>query len=167
MQPQIIHGLWLEVEADGTNWIPVEESCGKLGLGVGDELTPESEDEEGWARYKAQVGAFIEAGPDRISSIKLVKGWGARLSAAGYLDCTEWSVFDTEEEAKRYLRDEYEVGEPGHPSDLSKEELEDIVGHVQAILWGDPPDPNHEWEVDDLERIADHMRRYGLAPEDF
>jgi hypothetical protein len=83
------------------------------------------------------------------------------------MDCTEWSVFQTEDEAKQYLREQYEVGEPKNPSELSKADLEDIVGHVQAILFGDPPDPNHEWEVDDLDRIADHLRRYDLAPEDF
>jgi hypothetical protein len=32
-----------------------------------------------------------------------IKGYGARLSVPGYLDCTEWSVFDTKEEAEKYL----------------------------------------------------------------
>jgi hypothetical protein len=34
-------------------------------------------------------------------------GYGARLSAPGYLDCTEWSVFDTPEEAQAYLDENY------------------------------------------------------------
>lgn len=37
-----------------------------------------------------------------------IKGHGARLSAPGYLDCTEWTVFDTPEEAQKYLDDTYE-----------------------------------------------------------
>ena len=36
-----------------------------------------------------------------------VIGYGARLSAPGYLDCTEWTVFDTELEAIEYLIETY------------------------------------------------------------
>jgi len=35
------------------------------------------------------------------------EGFGARLSAPGYLDCTEWTVFDTAEEAEEYLQEMY------------------------------------------------------------
>ena len=34
-------------------------------------------------------------------------GYGARLSAPGYLDCTDWVVFDTEQEAIDYLAETY------------------------------------------------------------
>jgi len=34
-------------------------------------------------------------------------GYGARLSASGYLDCTEWAVFDSQEEAAEYLMEMY------------------------------------------------------------
>ena len=37
--------------------------------------------------------------------------YGARLSAPGYLDCTEWEVFDTEQEACSYLADMAELCE--------------------------------------------------------
>jgi len=40
-------------------------------------------------------------------SWELIKGHGARLSAPGYLDCTEWAVFDTAEEAQKYLEENY------------------------------------------------------------
>jgi hypothetical protein len=36
-------------------------------------------------------------------------GWGARLSAPGYADCTEWAVHETEEEAREYLADAYDL----------------------------------------------------------
>lgn len=35
--------------------------------------------------------------------INLIEGYGARLSAPGYMDCTEWSVYDTAEKAQEYL----------------------------------------------------------------
>ena len=39
-------------------------------------------------------------------------GWYARLSAPGYLDCTDWSgPFDSEKEANEYLNDMYD-GDP-------------------------------------------------------
>jgi hypothetical protein len=34
-------------------------------------------------------------------------GWLARLSAPGYMDCTEWSAFDSFEAAATYLLDAY------------------------------------------------------------
>ena len=36
-----------------------------------------------------------------------IVGYGARLSAPGYLDCTDWCVFDTEQEAIDYLAETY------------------------------------------------------------
>lgn len=36
-----------------------------------------------------------------------VTGYGARLSAPGYMDCTDWCVFDTEQEAIDYLEETY------------------------------------------------------------
>lgn len=38
-----------------------------------------------------------------------VEGWGARLSAPGYLDCTEWLVCDTEAEARDELVTLYDL----------------------------------------------------------
>ena len=42
-----------------------------------------------------------------VYSWENVEGFGARLSAPGYLDCTEWTVFDTEKEAWDYLDETY------------------------------------------------------------
>ena len=43
----------------------------------------------------------------KVWSITKVTGYGARLSAPGYLDCTDWAVFDTVLEAEDYLSEEY------------------------------------------------------------
>jgi len=40
--------------------------------------------------------------------IEMITGYGARLSAPGYMDCTEWAVFDTIEQAENYLKDTYD-----------------------------------------------------------
>lgn len=43
-----------------------------------------------------------------IQEWETIRGYGARLSAPGYLDCTEWTVFETEQEALDYLEEMYE-----------------------------------------------------------
>lgn len=42
-----------------------------------------------------------------IDTIEVIAGYGARLSAPGYMDCTEWSIFNTPEEAQAYLNEHY------------------------------------------------------------
>jgi len=43
-------------------------------------------------------------------------GWYARLSAPGYLDCTEWSgPFERGDDALAYVCELYEVDEDGEP----------------------------------------------------
>lgn len=63
---------------------------------------------------KAWVAENHDVSEDEIETII---GFGARLSAPGYLDCTEWAVFDTEKEAQDYL-DEY------YPEDEEPEDEE-------------------------------------------
>ena len=41
----------------------------------------------------------------RINSVTVREGYGARLYAPGYMDCTDWAVFDTASEAEEYLVD--------------------------------------------------------------
>lgn len=40
-------------------------------------------------------------------TIERTEGYGARMSAPGYLDCTDWSVFDTPEKAEKHLDEMY------------------------------------------------------------
>lgn len=42
-----------------------------------------------------------------LENPELIEGYGARLSAPGYLDCTSWSVHDTEQDAENELREMY------------------------------------------------------------
>lgn len=43
-----------------------------------------------------------------VADVETVTGWFARLSAPGYMDCTEWSgPFATEEEAREHLIEMY------------------------------------------------------------
>jgi len=43
----------------------------------------------------------------KIWTVETIKGYGARLSAPGYLDCAEWTVFKTVKEAEAFLEEQY------------------------------------------------------------
>ena len=90
---------WAEVETNcGTEWVPLEQ----LGITL-----PEWEDGPQWLKNCADIFRDYLEG-NRVTSVTEKMGYGARLSAPGYLDCTEWAVFDTEEEARAYLKETYE-----------------------------------------------------------
>jgi len=84
MQPQVEFGRWWEYETyEGTNWLPADLFTRKQ---ITDNFTI------------GELDYIIE-----------VEGWGARLSAPGYLDCTDWVVFPTEKQAREYLVEMYDI----------------------------------------------------------
>jgi hypothetical protein len=94
MEPQYVLGSWVEVE-----------------------------DKYGETRYvPAEYAEDLEEGEHavRLHPLKV----GARLSASGYMDCTEWSIFDTEEAARDYIRDTYDV-DPDTGDEMEEEEEEE------------------------------------------
>ena len=102
MEREIQEGGWVEVETShGTQVIPADIlDLGKLGEAIftgNDDMA-----------YEA-VEQYLEPGakPDGVDAYTYKWGFGARLSAPGYMDCTEWAVFDTEDEAEHYLEEQY------------------------------------------------------------
>lgn len=94
MQKRIVYQGWYLVETtNGTECIPSDLCDGDL----------------------ESVADYCEGTPQ---SIEGVTGFGARLSAPGYMDCTEWSVFDTESGAEEYLEslDDYDNEEQSDDS---------------------------------------------------
>ena len=90
MEPQIVFGRWVQVEGNiGTEWLDAD-------------LIGEIEPYEGPA---IPIPEALESYSENrtVTEIKVIEGWGARLSAPGYMDCTPWTVFDTEVEAQAYL----------------------------------------------------------------
>ncbi len=92
MEPEIIHGTWYEIETNNGTWFVPVDLIGE----------PENNFEEKLVQYTEGT---------KVYSWNIKEGYGARLSARGYLDCTDWSVFDTEEEAREFLIDTYDVEE--------------------------------------------------------
>ncbi len=57
------------------------------------------------ALYDA-IGEYTEAfKPDHIYGAELIRAYGVRLSAAGYMDCTEWEIFTNKREALQRARE--------------------------------------------------------------
>jgi hypothetical protein len=50
---------------------------------------------------------YLEGELDEEQTFTFRLQYLARMSAPGYLDCTEWTAHDTEEQAQRYLLDTY------------------------------------------------------------
>jgi hypothetical protein len=103
MQRQIT-GLenWLRVEtARGTDFVRIADTC--LFVRNSQTLTHPMSDAERFETV-VKIQQYTDGEPQEWEN---VKGYGARLSAPGYLDCTEWAVFDTAEEAEAYLGENY------------------------------------------------------------
>jgi len=85
---------WLEIDGDhGTAFVQYD-------------AVYLSQNQKTCAPQKADLQAFYDG--DEIYSIEIIDGYGARLSAPGYMDCTAWAVFETPEEARKYLNETFE-----------------------------------------------------------
>jgi hypothetical protein len=52
-----------------------------------------------------------------VQSVECVEKWGARYSAPGYLDATDWVLADTQEEAESECREMYGEDEEEEPEE--------------------------------------------------
>jgi len=125
MQSQIEHGEWYEVSANHgeTHWVPADVVAGLEYIHV------EAGKVDG-ATLVAKLQPFVEGTIDEDDGAAVVqtkRGWGARLHMPGCLDSTEWTVFDTEQEAIDYMVENYDLPQ----CELCRE------------LLADDPDPDH------------------------
>ena len=89
MEPEIYHGAYYSVETDcGTEIIP--------------------EDVAGRVNHNSDLQDYCEGKIlEPLEYVTRNGGWLGRLSAPGYLDCTPWGVYDTEQEAIDSLQEMY------------------------------------------------------------
>jgi hypothetical protein len=102
MQPDIQKGEWVEIdgpqggESVSAEYVDMAEVAALIEqLEAGNQVDLKN----------TSLKDFVQN--DKAFSINVVTGYGARLSAPGYLDSTEWTVFDTEDEAKAFLKEMY------------------------------------------------------------
>lgn len=104
MQHDIQHGTWLELDTnEGTIFLP--DMLFNVP-NVQNILDSDDNADDVYSELKAELSDFISS-RSTIFNAALIEGYGARLSAPGYLDCTEWSVYATEAEAEEALTEMY------------------------------------------------------------
>lgn len=104
MMPQIMKETWMEIDGpEGTEYIPLDEWAKKK---VNDHFSALESGNKDHPFVKWLTERTINA---YFYTHRVFDGFGARLSAPGYMDCTEWCAFDTEEEARAYLEETFEV----------------------------------------------------------
>jgi hypothetical protein len=162
MKPQIYQDFYFEIETDhGTEIVP-SDVIGRTTA--------------------TDVSAFLdylEGKPlDENALIDVKHGWLARMSAPGYMDCTEWSAHTTEKEAYDYLVDMY-----GAPSNFTYHINLDERGEFYADVRDS--DGNTVFEIrseddgsisliedgfmadkHDMEGLADHLKDMGIMESD-
>lgn len=91
MKPEVFEGEYYRVETSEGTWIVPADDAGDVGT---------------YGDLRDYVQGDIEE-PDAVATPE--SGWLCRLSAPGYLDCTEWDAFGTEQEAREHLLDMYDI----------------------------------------------------------
>lgn len=84
MHPEVAFGEWVEVETRD----------GDITAFPRDFFTP---------KKNLSVRDIIAAINLDVVDYHISFGWGARMNAPGYLDCTDWVVFESRSEAEDYL----------------------------------------------------------------
>jgi len=129
MEPEIYRGEAYVVDGpNGTDYVPLD-ACGDLGPGVPipchsfewDDTatggsqgvgfrydTPSEAEELALRELASRLADYIENRPETVWSIERRTGFLARMSAPGYMDATEWNLFDSEAEAEEYVRENYQ-----------------------------------------------------------
>lgn len=109
MVPEYVEGLWLEVLVD-------DGSVEYLPASLFHKLPDEKDLHQYLTPPNIQKPSDTDEDPQTLYNV--VRGVGARLSAPGYLDATEWFVLRTEQHAKNYIKEQYEVDpETGEPEE--------------------------------------------------
>lgn len=91
MQPQVFHGGYFKIETT-----------------IGTEIVPAHVVGQTTDTHTKRFYNYVEGRPlDLFATIPYQEGWLARMSAPGYMDCTDWSVHATEEAAYAALAELY------------------------------------------------------------
>ena len=107
MMPEVTNRIdWVKVDGNSIDYIPediVDTARIRKLLKIEDaEARDLILEHIIWPAIKDYVDVHS---PAEIDSIEVVKGYGVRLSAPGYLDCTDWEVYGSLWEAKERARE--------------------------------------------------------------
>lgn len=91
MKPEIYHGTYFQVSTT-----------------MGNETVPTDIIGRTMAVHVDALLNYLKGTPDDPEECcEVLTGWLARMSAPGYLDCTDWTTHKSEQAAQAYLADMY------------------------------------------------------------
>jgi hypothetical protein len=112
MQPTAEYSEWLILDTDQGGQV-IDRDILSMSR---DTLVQLIDRDDNYEKLQERIRDYF--GGTRIHSAELQKGWCSRLTAAGYLDSTEWDgPYDTAEEALDACKDLYEVDDNGDTND--------------------------------------------------
>ena len=104
MIPKILKERWIVIDGPmGTEYLPLNVWAENEANQLLSEFLNEGK-ENVFSNWLKDMCENTEA-----YSLSIKNGFGARLSAPGYMDCTEWSLYETEKEARLYIEESYDV----------------------------------------------------------
>ena len=85
-------------------WIEIDGNCGTTFVPF--DVVYSTQNSKTLHPSKSDVADYYDG--NDVYSVDVVDGYGARLSMPGYMDCTEWSVYATAEQAYESLVEMYD-----------------------------------------------------------
>lgn len=123
MQPEVWEEDHYEIETNcGTECVPVSV-CGEWG-----DFDKDIDRDDWLESARRHFRDYLEGG--EIYGVDRRSGWLCRMSAPGYLDCTDTASFDTEAEAIEYLLEMF-GGESDEPEEW-EQELQDRLAELRS-----------------------------------
>ena len=120
MEQQIEYGTWLQVDTtNGIECIPSILFDKEWVRQILENDDPDP-DHDAMEILYGLLSGFMSSVP---YSAELIDGYGARMSAPGYMDCTEWSVFSDRMAAQEYLTEMY--GDEDEDEDKDEDESDE------------------------------------------
>ena len=152
MQPEVTEKQeWAEVETTaGIWWVPFDV------LSKSEAESARRGDFESLLKYTEGNAVYLDQ-----SGIK--KGYGVRLSAPGYMDATDWEVYDSKKEALKRAKELVEEGEEDHATKKSPAQLDREIKEAlsrKPRSGGSAPGRQHHSAVSADEKIRAAIAKF-------
>lgn len=108
MEPQIVEDDWIVTDSKhGGQVIPLDVLGTKGAAELQDIIKRiDAGDDDAKDEATALLDDYLEPGTTRLDDVVIEHAFGFRFSAPGYMDASEWELFDTEAEAVEHAREE-------------------------------------------------------------
>lgn len=126
MKPAFLNGAYYEIETtDGTSFIPESVQSISAEHLTALNVAAELDDQVSYQKLAAPFRDYVEGTIKNIEYHK--KGCCVRLSAPGYMDCTEWIAYASEHEAMLAV-----IGE----NDFEFETMRELLSYLDDFISG-------------------------------